>query len=49
MERYEQPQVQILEFLAKEPVASNVTEPALIDDSISLGTVPSFTEGVEDW
>ena len=50
MLQYEQPQIQILEFTARGPMASsNMTEPALTDDSISLGTVPSFTESVEDW
>lgn len=50
MEVYEQPRVQLLEFISKQPLASeNVTVPALVDDNISIGEVPSFTEGVEDW
>ena len=51
MEIYEQPRVELLMFLAKESVASeNVPEPSLTSgDNISLGEVPGFTEGVEDW
>ena len=51
MEIYEQPRAELLLFLVKEPIASeNVNEPSLANnDNISLGEVPGFTEGIEDW
>lgn len=50
MERYEKPQVELYEFLAREPMAAgNINEPALVDDTISLGTTPTISEGVEEW
>lgn len=50
MIQYEQPQVQLLEFLSRERLASeNMTEPALVDDNVSIGEVPTFSEGIEDW
>ena len=50
MIKYEQPQVEIYEFLAREPMATgNINEPALIDDTVSMGTTPTFNEGIEDW
>lgn len=50
MLQYEIPKAEIVLFLTREPLASeNVTEPALIDDGLSLGETPGFTEGVEDW
>ena len=48
--QYEIPQAEIILFVARQPLASeNVTEPALVDDNLSLGNTPGFTEGIEDW
>ena len=48
--QYENPQAEILLFLAREPLASeNINAPALIDDHLSVGDTPGFTEDVEDW
>lgn len=47
---YEQPQAVLVRFLSQDPFLSgNVNEPALIDDSVSVGETPSFSEGIEDW
>ena len=48
--QYEKPQAELHIFLSRQPLASeNVTEPALVDDNLSLGNTPGFTEGIEDW
>ena len=50
MLQYEKPRAEILEFLSRQPLASeNVNEPALVDDNVSIGEVPTFSEGIEDW
>lgn len=52
MLEYERPQVELLEFISSQSIASeNINEPSLVNDSdgISIGEVPGFTEGVGDW
>jgi len=50
MLQYEIPQVKVIFFITREPLANKiVNEPAQIDDNLSLGDTPGFTEGVEDW
>ena len=51
MEIYERPHVELLLFLTKESMASeNLTATAQPNsDDVSLGEVPGFTEGIEDW
>ena len=50
MEIYEKPQVEVLTFLAREPIAAgNVTLPAVVDDNLSMEPAPTFNEGIEDW
>lgn len=52
MQQYERPEVQLLYFLPRETVASDqaVRETTKDgDETITVGSTPEVSEGVEDW
>lgn len=50
---YEKPAVEILTFLAQQPLASHAEREARDGpnggDNVQIGTMPEVSEGVEDW
>lgn len=50
---YEKPAVEILTFLAQQPLASHAEREARDGtnggDNVHIGTMPEVNEGVEDW